>query len=238
MDETLSVNTQEVAEPVQETQPETVESETGVKEAEPAAQPRDYDRDSAFAKMRREAEEARREAQRYQSDLDRMRQEMEKTLDTRGSDTADLLDKSEAYRTGRTVEEVRKERLAREKVETLERENRELKQKYNETVFEKDLTAIKQANPELKVKTIDELGPDFLRLRASGVDPIVAYAAINAKKVIETKPAPPSTGSVKSSGATESEYFTDDEVNALTPKQLDDPKILEKAMRSLTKKKG
>lgn len=244
MDETLSVNTQEVAEPVEITEESPA---TGVNEAEPAEQPqRDLSRDAAFAKMRREAEDARREAQEAKREAERHQQESVKwrealgKYDVKADNPSDALDSAEAYRTGRAVDEVRKERLANERLQTLESKTREYEKILAQKVYEEDLGAIKALYPDLKAKTVDDLGPDFMRLRAAGVDPVVAYGAVHSKEDLERKPVPPSTGSVKTTGTAESEFYSDDELNSLTDKQLNDPKTLEKAMRSLTrpKKKG
>ena len=231
MDETtVSENMQEVALPADtETSTETVETQTEetVSEVQPK---RDFEKDANFARIRREKEAAQKEIERLKSAM--------KSLNFKGENVSEIADEAESLHTGKTVEEVRAERERLERLDRLEAENKELKARETEHFFEKDLEALKTAYPELKVKTVFEIGGgEFAKLRAAGVDTITAYEAIRAKEARETKPKPPSTGSVKSNSVPESEYFTSEQLDRLTPKQLDDPQIYKKAMASLAKLK-
>ena len=239
MDETLGVNVQEVAAPAEDpaaAEPEPVE--IGETEVEPAAQPqRDFEKDSGYAKLRREAEQAKKEAEQARREAEAIKAQLKKH-DFVGKDGFDLVDQLEAQRTQKPIEEVRAERERLSRLEELEAENAALKQREIERFFEKDLDLLKKTYPDLKETDVFKIGNgEFSKLRAAGVDPIVAYEAILAKQTKETKPRPPSTGSVKSNTPPESEYFTSDQLDALTSKQLDDPKIFAKAMASMEKLK-
>ena len=50
------------------------------------------------------------------------------------------------------------------------------------------------------------------------------------------KEAPPVTGRINSKTVVEKEYFTEKELNSLSSKDLDDPAVLAKALKSMTKK--
>lgn len=88
-----------------------------------------------------------------------------------------------------------------------------------EQAFERDLAAIKAAYPKEQAKSIDELGPEFLSIMASGkVSPLSAYEAILAERK-RNAPAP-SMGDVATGGG-ESDFFTVEEVRAMTPAQVE-----------------
>ena len=103
-----------------------------------------------------------------------------------------------------------------------------------DNLFKSDLEAIKKAFPDFKGKTIDDLGDQFAALRANGVDAVTAYAAMQQAKQATAKPVPPVMGAVNQTPA-EKEFYTSDELDRLTDKDLDDPGIFAKAMRSMTR---
>ena len=94
-----------------------------------------------------------------------------------------------------------------------------------------DLAAIKTAFPEVKAGSVDELGEEFFKLRANGISATVAYAAIKASK----KSVPPEIGAVNNVSGQEKEFFTDKELDKLTKTDLNDPKIFEKAFKSMNR---
>jgi len=99
--------------------------------------------------------------------------------------------------------------------------------------FESDLAEIKRFFPEEKAGDVTELGEQFLRLRAAGIDNLTAYRACVAAG---EKPAgKPETGAVGADGNTEKTYYSPSEVDRLTKRELSNPKILERVMRSMTK---
>lgn len=215
-----SVNTEEVAAPqTEQREGEMLEessgqAEQGAKEeefAEPQAQ-RDFAKDAAFAQMRREMEQAQRESRRLQSALER--------LNFRGENTDELLDQVEAYNSGKSVDQIRKSRQAQERLMSLQQENVALRQRESRRVFADDLAEIKSKYPEVKAREIGELGDEFVRLRASGVDNLMAYEVVRRHQELTQKPTPPSTGSVKSAGGAVKEYFTASEVRAMSPSEV------------------
>lgn len=103
-----------------------------------------------------------------------------------------------------------------------------------DNLFKSDLAAIKKAFPDFKGKSIDDLGDQFAALRANGVDAVTAYAAMQQAKQATAKPVPPVMGAVNQTTA-EKEFYTSDELDRLTDKDLDDPGIFAKAMRSMTR---
>ena len=72
---------------------------------------------------------------------------------------------------------------------------------------------------------------------AEAADTYIAGLVKGAKTVQTKTPKPASVGSISGSGTAESEFFTSEELDKLTPRQLDDPKIMEKAMRSMARLK-
>lgn len=103
-----------------------------------------------------------------------------------------------------------------------------------DNLFKADLAAIKKAFPDFKGKSIDELGGQFAALRANGVDAVTAYAAMQQAKQATEKPVPPVMGAVNQT-KTEKEFYTSEELDRLTDKDLDDPSIFARAMRSMTR---
>lgn len=103
-----------------------------------------------------------------------------------------------------------------------------------DNLFKSDLAAIKKAFPDFKGKTIDDLGDQFAALRANGVDAVTAYAAMQQAKQATEKPVPPVMGAVNQT-KTEKEFYTSEELDRLTDKDLDDPSIFARAMRSMTR---
>ena len=92
----------------------------------------------------------------------------------------------------------------------------ELQQHENQITLDSDLKAIKKAFPDEKAKSVVELGTDFIRLCANGVDPVVAYRAVREQKA----PAQPGMGDVKPT-VKEKGYFTRDEVAVMSQSEVD-----------------
>lgn len=91
----------------------------------------------------------------------------------------------------------------------------ELQQHENQITLDGDLKAIKKAFPDEKAKSVVELGADFIRLCANGVDPVVAYRAVREQK----SPAQPGMGDVKPT-VKEKGYFTRDEVAVMSQDEI------------------
>lgn len=208
-----------------------VDTDTGTvatEQQEAAAPARQTKQENAeYANMRREIERMKRD-----NDLLTRATKQFFTGDT----AEDLAYSAIAYAQGKDASEIRaaEQREAAEMAQrnSLQAELEEYRTRERERLIEDDVKAIRAIDP--KVKTVDDLGDDFVKLRAMGIPAETAY---NAIKAAMPKP-PPSMGDISATSIDAAgEFFTEDQINSLSSKQLDNPKILEKAIRSLTKKK-
>ncbi len=103
-----------------------------------------------------------------------------------------------------------------------------------ETRFKQDLARVREAYPQMSAESPQEVGEIYCRLMASGkVDPVVAYEAqIAADR--RKNPVPQDMVSAKSAGG-DAMYYSSQELDRLTDKDLQDPGIFKKAMASLSK---
>lgn len=220
----------------------TPAAETGVTQVDPApsevAKPKQTaEENAAFAAMRRALEAERKEKSRLETLVNGFKSGL-KPQGYDGEDE-DIVAKLNAEAQGVSVEDYKKQmreaEAARTKEQELAAKLQEYQQKEQERQLAEDLKAIKAAFPDVKAGSVWELGDEFISIMQTGkVDAVKAY-----KIVREDNPAPPSIGSVKSASVqAEKDFFTSDEVDQLTPKQLDDPKILQKVMQSMTKWKS
>ena len=234
-----SVEMQEVAEP--ETQVEETLTEPVVEQAETeeVAKPQQTpEENAAFARMRREQEQARREAEIYRKQAERMAQAASKFGYQGNPD--EVADQIEAAATGKPLDQVRAERLQREQSilqaqqAAAERDlyKNQLIEFQVKSAMERDLAAIRKIDNT--VKKLDDLGPEFASLVNSGVDAQTAYFAVKAKEQANTKPKPKDIGAI-GSGTKEKDYYTPDEVDRLTDEEMNDPKIRAKVRKSMTK---
>lgn len=98
----------------------------------------------------------------------------------------------------------------------------------------KDLEAIQQVDPS--VKSLTSLGDEFLEAVRNGMDGLDAYYLIKGKQAAMAAAKPPITGDVGTKTDTDRD-FTSEELDRLTSKDLDDPNIFRRALRSLEKLK-
>jgi hypothetical protein len=82
---------------------------------------------------------------------------------------------------------------------------------------------------------MEDLEGQFMAAINVTQDPLLAYAAIQQLKERTVKPTPPNIGAVNSSSSKEKDFYTSAELDKLTSKELDDPKIFKIAMKSLAK---
>lgn len=145
----------------------------------------------------------------------------------------DMIDQIEAGRREISVEQVRRERLeeeARQKQAIQEairkdpeyirnqQELRVLRERESRRAFEEDLATVRKLNPQEKAQTVQELGPDFIRLRANGIPADVAYKATHE---IQPQVEPPKdTGKVKGSQSAAGAYFTPEQVRAMSQAEV------------------
>lgn len=103
-----------------------------------------------------------------------------------------------------------------------------------ETRFRQDLDRVRTAYPQLTANRPDEVGEVYCRLMATGqVDPVVAYEA----QVAADRRREPALGDMVSAKAAGGDalYYSSDELDRLTDRDLRDPGIFRKAMESLKK---
>ncbi len=196
------------------------------------------------AAQRRATEAAQHEAAAVRADYERLASAL-KGYGFTGS-AQEMADEIEARASGKTVEQIRVERMAdAERIKKAVRADPEFLQLQKEaealrgityqSIYEKDIAEINKYNPGAKIKNLDDLGPEYTRLRAAGVSNLAAYAATQAVSEAHNKLKPPSIGAVGSNSSRQKDYYSPAEVDKLTEKDLDDPKILEAVKRSMTK---
>ena len=104
---------------------------------------------------------------------------------------------------------------------------------YADEKIKRDLEGIKRLDPS--VSSLGELGDNFLKLIANGIDAKTAFYAVRGHSAGGFEPKIPQLGKLEATGGAASEYFTSAQLDRLTDKDLSDPKIFKKAMLSLTK---
>jgi hypothetical protein len=252
-----SVEMQEVAEPVEvvdtnESTQEVVEPETQAPVEEPKNEGRDYEKDAAYASMRRSMEQAQKEREESLKQIEALKAERERLTNSFGlfgfkGNVDEIEDQAKAHYSGKTVEEVRNERLQAQKVieeqqrreqETLAKDNqiKDLQRQLYARILDDDLKAIQAKDPS--IKSLDDLGADFARMRATGVSVDVAYHAVKSTLEANKKTPPPEMGKVNATQKADKTYYTQDEVDAMiaaNDKALDNPSVLEKIRKSMTK---
>lgn len=189
---------QEVAEPVNEEGGEEQEV------AEPVSKS-----DSAFAELRRRAEEAERKV----NELEARNAEYDETLGL-FFDGDNKIAQARAYHDEVPVEQVVANMQAAREREEMQSQNESLKAendllRYNQMKAQ-DLAELKE-HGITDIADVEELGEDFFRYRANGLSASEAYDFIQMRK-----PKPPkSMGKVEPS-PTEKDFFTRDEVMAMS----------------------
>jgi hypothetical protein len=191
-----------------------VETEAGAEEQELADPVEEKsgksDADSAFAELRRQNE-----------DLQKRNEEYEEALGLFfDGDDKDV--QAHAYYEDRPIEEVVAEREAKEELEALQNENAALKEnletKEVERLMERDLAAIQEIDPN--IKTLDDLGEDFLSLIATGkLTGTQAYYAAKSMQDAKAIKKPDLPGAANQSPE-EKEYFTRDEVDNMSASEV------------------
>lgn len=226
MEENISVEMQEVAEPAVEEIP----SETGA-EVQEVAEPESEgtgktDADSAFAAMRRENEALKKQLEEQNSayaDLQAEHEARSSMFEDADLDEIELI----AEATGASVEDVEArieaQRELSEKdrrIEHLEKEKQELMGEFAKQQYLREVQAI-----DPTVKSLEELGDTFMEcMQAKKADGSYAMSVETAYKVakadeIMNKVTPPrEIGKVKDEPP-EKAYFTEAEVDAMTPEE-------------------
>ena len=165
--------------------------------------------DSAFAELRRRAEEAERKV----NELEARNAEYDETLGL-FFDGDNKIAQARAYHDEVPVEQVVANMQAAREREEMQSQNESLKAendllRYNQMKAQ-DLAELKE-HGITDIADVEELGEDFFRYRANGLSASEAYDFIQMRK-----PKPPkSMGKVEPS-PTEKDFFTRDEVMAMS----------------------
>jgi len=213
--ETISEETVEVAEQPEEVLEDVVEQEI----IEPAlVVERDYEKDSSFRKMRIELETERK-----------ARKEFEEALSLFFPENPVI--EAQAYAQGKTPEQITQERQAMEQLsrtDQMQTENVTLKL---DLAIINDTKLIKEFDDSFS--SVDEWGREkFIALRANGLSPVEAYLSLKTIKESTAKTPPKVIGKVNQ-GKQERDYFTKDEVQAMS--QADVSKNFDKIRKSQEK---
>ena len=258
MEENESVEIQEVAVPVEtvdtnESTQEVVEPETQAPVEEPKNEGRDYEKDAAYASMRRSMEQAQKEREESLKQIEALKAERERLTNSFGlfgfkGNVDEIEDQAKAHYTGKSVEEVRNERLQAQKVfeeqqrreqENIAKDNqiKDLQKQLYSRILDDDLKKIQAIDPT--VKSLDELGDKFMKLMVSGGWTAEdAYHAVKSIGTANQKTPPPEMGKVNATQKADKTYYTEAEVDAMiaaNDKALDNPSVIAKIRKSMTK---
>lgn len=234
-----SVNTMEVAEPSE------VVQESGVKEQEVTApateetKERDLQRDADFAAMRRALEAEKANNLKITKERDRLAKSLG-LYDFRGESADDIADAAEAHYFSKSVDEVRNARIAQETKDMQEKAVKDELEYYRDMevkrMMDEDLKRIQKIDPT--VKSLDELGERFSNFITANVDAVDAFMAIRQADSSNKKSPPPEIGKVNASDKGDKSFYSEAEVDAMiasNSKDLDNPDILAKIRKSMTK---
>lgn len=195
----------------------------------------DVTQTQAFAhRLREKMEPVERELQGLRETQSQLESLQEKLKELGYTGTAqDMIDQIEAGRREVSVEQVRRERLEEEakqkqaiqeaikkdpEVIRQQQELQVLRQREIRRIHEEDLATVRKLNPQEKAQTVQELGPDFIRLRAAGIPTDVAYKATHE---IQPQVEPPKdTGKVRGSQNAAGAYFTPEQVRAMSQAEV------------------
>ena len=211
--EEIGAEEQELAEPVTEVE------DLGAEEQE-LAEPVRTEQDAAFAEMRRQNEELARQLAESQ----RQSKEYEDALGL-FFDGEDKALKAQAYASERPFEEVKAETEMQAQLAALQSEKENLEQQLLEqqaqAQMDADLAEIQKTHPE--VKSIGELGPEYLAFRFNAMGEMSAeqaYQMLLVYKGNTTPKKPPVVGKVSTTERPKSDYYTREEVESMSPNEV------------------
>lgn len=227
--ESTSVETTEVAEPSEEVTG-VEEQETAEPVSEESPEPRRTEEDAAWARMRRESEQARAEAEAARRELEELKAQNEARQSTysrlTGSDNGAIAAIAEA--TGMSEDEVIAEMEAAEESARKDMRIAELEEQVTnieaDRLMQEDLQRLRKIDPTLK--DLSSLGDEYFRYMSatdedgnSIMTPEDAYWAIRAKQQAHEATPPVSAGKV-ATGTAEKDYYSDAEIDAMSSEQL------------------
>ena len=197
-EEILSVETQEVAEPVEDVvetseqnqevaEPETQSSAENTEiVAENKNESRDYEKDAAYARMRRDKEDALKQLESLKSENARLTNAFG-WFGFKGN-TDEIEDQAKAHYTGRSIEEIRQERIAEaQKIaeeNSLKEQLKYYKEKEVQERMNKDLADIQKLNP--LIKTFDDLPKEYFDYVSKGIEGTKAYKLLEIDGIFQT----------------------------------------------------
>lgn len=205
---------QEVAEPVVEEPGAEVQEP-----AEPATEGK-TEADSAFAELRRRAEEAEKRNAEYETQNKQMIEALGLYFD--GDNATDLAIAARANAKQISPDEERARYEAEQAQLSMSEENKRLQEENLalrvEQMMAKGLSEIQQIDPD--VKSLEDLGDSFANFIRAGLSSVDAYYAVKAKEAKEKITPPKTVGKVTTTKG-ESNFFTKEEVEAMSDEEID-----------------
>jgi hypothetical protein len=218
--ENTSVEMEEVAElPEEETGEEEQES------AEPASEEQGRsEQDAAWARMRREKEQAQSELEAAKAEINRLMTQNNARVSAyerlTGSEDGEIAALAEA--TGLSEDEVRAEMEAAEESAQKDLRIAQLEQQVTsiqaDRMMQEDLNKLRKIDPSLA--SLDDLGENYPSYISAGLSPEQAYWAIKAEESANKATPPKAVGKV-ATGTAEKDYFTDAEIDSMSSEQLE-----------------
>lgn len=217
--ENTGAEVQEVAEPATE----SVEMQEVAEPAtEPVEQTGKRSADAAFAAQRREIEAANQRA----AEAERKLAEMEAANNARGAALKKLTGREDADinaladSIGMSAEDIMAtmdaERESAQKDMIIAQLQDEIQSITVDAVMQRDLAMLQQIDPN--IKDLNDLGEPFVNYIKAGLSAEDAYYAVKAKE-ITTKATPPEVIGKVDNKPPEKDFFTEAEVDAMTPSQ-------------------
>lgn len=202
---------------------EPLESEEGAEEpevAEPVVETGRTEQDSAWAEMRRRAEEAEAAKAAAEAENEMMAQALGLYFD---GDPMEMAVQARAAAAGISPDIERERMQAEMERQNFETENATLREELNQIkitrLMEQGLSEIQAIDPN--VKDLADLGEDFPKFIAAGLSSTDAYFAVKAKEA-KTKVNPPKpVGRVNNTAKAESTFYTKEEVDAMSDAEIE-----------------
>lgn len=243
-----AVTAPEVVAPEQ-TNAEVVSENAANTSGEAVAKPRQSAEDNrAFAAMRRELERVKAESAEKEKQLSRLASVMN-AEGYAGLDAISLADSVEAAKEGVSPDQIRSRRETRAKeIEDavkahpdfirIKAEAEMLRGLLQKNQFKDDIAELNTKYPDAGIKSVDDLGGDYCKLRELGFDNETSYRATVGKGKTAVQETTPEIGAANGSKAIpEKEFYSNEELDRFSKKDYDDPEIWEKALRSIHRKK-
>lgn len=220
----------------QKTDNDTVEGAENQESAEEVAKPhQSREENQRYAEMRRANEQLEKQYKTSQEESNGLLESL-KALGYQGNSMKEITEEINAQNLGVSIEEYRNseeaKRIEREQIINNSPEIKEARKIIQENVFKNDIEAIKEAYPDADITDVMSIGETYLKCRQSGIDAVASYSAQLSVNNRDKKPTPPSIGRVEKTPP-KKEFFTEEELNNLTEKDLNDEKTLMMALKSL-----